>query len=56
MNTQIHRFEVPTLLDASPLPGVVGRSEAMQSVFRTTRQVAPTRASVLIIGETGTGK
>jgi len=44
------------LLDASPLPGVVGRSEAMRNVFRVTRQVAPTRASVLIIGETGTGK
>jgi len=28
----------------------------MQGVFRITRQVAPTRASVLIIGETGTGK
>jgi two-component system, NtrC family, response regulator AtoC len=44
------------LLDSSPLPGVVGRSDAMQTVFRITRQVAPTRASVLIIGETGTGK
>src|SRR5678815_4735283 len=28
----------------------------MRNVFRITRQVAPTRASVLIIGETGTGK
>jgi transcriptional regulator with GAF, ATPase, and Fis domain len=40
----------------SPLPGVVGDGEAMRDVYRLTRLVAPTRASVLIIGETGTGK
>jgi transcriptional regulator with GAF, ATPase, and Fis domain len=42
-------------LDA-PLPGVVGDSPAMREVYRLTRLVAPTRASVLLIGETGTGK
>jgi DNA-binding NtrC family response regulator len=42
-------------LDAS-LPGVVGASAAMRGVFRLTRQVADSRASVLIVGETGTGK
>jgi DNA-binding NtrC family response regulator len=42
-------------LDA-PLPGVVGNSEAMRDVYRLTRLVAPTRACVLIVGETGTGK
>jgi transcriptional regulator with PAS, ATPase and Fis domain len=42
-------------LDA-PLPGVVGESQAMRDVYRLTRLVAPTRASVLIVGETGTGK
>jgi len=42
-------------LDA-PLPGVVGTSSAMKGVYRLTRQVAPGRASVLIVGETGTGK
>jgi DNA-binding NtrC family response regulator len=42
-------------LDA-PLPDVVGESAAMRSVYRLTRLVAPTRASVLLIGETGTGK
>src|SRR6516165_1642242 len=42
-------------LDA-PLPGVVGDSPAMREVSRLTRLVAPTRASVLIVGETGTGK
>ncbi|MBI3822038.1 MAG: sigma-54-dependent Fis family transcriptional regulator [Planctomycetes bacterium] len=42
-------------LDA-PLPGVVGDSRAMRAVYRLTRLVAPSRASVLLIGETGTGK
>jgi DNA-binding NtrC family response regulator len=38
------------------LPGVIGGSLPMREVFRTTRQVAPSRACVLILGETGTGK
>ncbi len=42
-------------LDA-PLPDVVGDSPAMRDVYRLTRLVAPTRASVLLVGETGTGK
>lgn len=42
-------------LDA-PLPDVVGESPRMRQMYRLTRLVAPTRASVLIIGETGTGK
>src|SRR5438876_5667462 len=42
-------------LDA-PLPGVVGDSPAMRAVYRLTRLVAASRASVLLVGETGTGK
>jgi DNA-binding NtrC family response regulator len=42
-------------LDA-PLPGVVGNSSAMRAVYRLTRLVAYSRASVLLVGETGTGK
>lgn len=42
-------------LDA-PLPGVVGDSPAMRAVYRLTRLVANSRASVLLVGETGTGK
>src|SRR5579875_2487358 len=38
------------------LPGVIGTSPAIREVARTTRQVAPSRACVLIVGETGTGK
>ncbi len=40
----------------SPLPGIVGTSAAMREVYRLTRLVAPTPASVLLVGETGTGK
>ncbi len=39
-----------------PLPGIIGSSRAMLDVYRTTRQVARSRASVLLLGETGTGK
>jgi Nif-specific regulatory protein len=40
----------------APLPEIVGASPAMREVYRLTRLAAPTRARVLIIGETGTGK
>ena len=39
-----------------PLPGIIGSSRAMMEVYRLTRQVARSRASVLLLGETGTGK
>jgi two-component system response regulator AtoC len=42
--------------DELTLPGVIGSSSALQEVIRTTRQVSPSRACVLIVGETGTGK
>ena len=35
---------------------LVGNSEPMQQVFSLIRQVAPTRAAVLVTGESGTGK
>ncbi len=35
---------------------IVGESEALQAVLRSVRQVAGTDATVLIYGETGTGK
>ena len=41
---------------AVPLPGIIGSSPAMLEVFRTTRQVARSSASVLLLGETGAGK
>jgi DNA-binding NtrC family response regulator len=38
------------------LENIVGESAAMQKVFELVRQVAPARASVLLLGESGTGK
>jgi DNA-binding NtrC family response regulator len=38
------------------LGNIIGRSPAMRHVFDVVQQVAPTRATVLIGGETGTGK
>jgi two-component system response regulator AtoC len=36
--------------------GFIGRSREMQAIYHLIQQVAPTRTSVLIQGETGTGK
>jgi two-component system response regulator HydG len=38
------------------LQGLIGASAAMQKVYRVARQVATSRATVLITGESGTGK
>ncbi|MGA2604711.1 MAG: sigma-54 dependent transcriptional regulator [Verrucomicrobiia bacterium] len=38
------------------LENIIGESPAMRVVFETVQQVAPSRATVLITGETGTGK
>src|SRR5205085_1522633 len=35
---------------------IVGRSEAMQEIFAAIMRVAPTRATVLLAGESGVGK
>ncbi len=42
--------------DGEGLQGLVGASPAMQKVYRVARQVAAARATVLITGESGTGK
>lgn len=36
--------------------GIIGRSPAMQEIFKTIRQIAPLNCNVLIQGESGTGK
>jgi two-component system response regulator HydG len=38
------------------MSGLVGGSQVMQRVYRMARQVAPSRATILITGESGTGK
>jgi two-component system response regulator HydG len=42
--------------DQDGLQGLIGTSPAMQKVYRVARQVASSRATVLITGESGTGK
>jgi len=49
------RTEFPSR-DFMPLPGMVGRSEAMQQLASLVRVVARHSTSVLICGETGAGK
>ncbi len=42
--------------DDSPLAGLIGNSASMREVYRLTRMSAASGASVLLLGETGTGK
>ncbi len=44
------------LEDVSGVESVIGRSEPMQKVLATVKTVARSDSSVLIVGETGTGK
>jgi len=43
-------------LTGPPIKGIIGSGPAMLDVYRITRQVAGSNASVLLLGETGTGK
>jgi len=38
------------------MENIVGESPAMKEIFEVIQQVAPTRATVLLLGESGTGK
>jgi two-component system response regulator HydG len=42
--------------DGSGLDGLIGSSPAMQEIYALATRVAPARATVLITGESGTGK
>lgn len=49
-------LEHPHVPPVAPLPGMIGSSPAMHDVFRLARLVAPRKTSVLVSGQTGTGK
>ncbi len=51
-NTQLKR----ALKQRYALPNIVGKSERMLRLLDQVAQVAPSRATILICGETGTGK
>jgi transcriptional regulator with GAF, ATPase, and Fis domain len=42
--------------DVEPLPGMIGTGRAIQTLYRLARMVASRDTTVLITGETGTGK
>ncbi|WP_437186816.1 sigma-54 interaction domain-containing protein [Planctomicrobium sp. SH668] len=42
--------------DASPFPGFVGSCQVMLELFRHVRKIANSSATVLLLGETGSGK
>jgi two-component system response regulator HydG len=50
------RLVAPESAGAAPFAGLLGTSPPMQAVYDVASKVAPTRAAVLITGETGTGK
>ncbi len=54
-----NRMETRAISQGDMLPsfcGIVGKSPKIQEIFRMIRKVAPTSSTVLIVGETGTGK
>jgi DNA-binding NtrC family response regulator len=53
---RVENVQLRRALKSFGIPGIVGKSEAMQKVFDLMTQVAPSRATVLIEGESGTGK
>ncbi|MEI6076032.1 MAG: sigma-54 dependent transcriptional regulator [Verrucomicrobiota bacterium] len=56
-NLEVENVSLRKQLDAKfGLENIVGQSPAMQEIFEVVQQVAPTRATVLVLGESGTGK
>lgn len=54
---EVENVKLQTCLDPSGgLDKILGQSAPMEKIFTMIRQVAPTRATVLIEGESGTGK
>jgi two-component system, NtrC family, response regulator AtoC len=56
-NLEVENVALRRQLDAKfGLQNLVGESPGMKEVFDIVQQVAPTRATVLLLGESGTGK
>jgi DNA-binding NtrC family response regulator len=53
VQTQLHHIQA---LVGGDFEGVIGKSSAISEVFDLVKRVAPTDSTVLITGETGTGK
>ncbi len=53
---RVENVQLRRALKRFALPNMVGKSERMQKVMDLITQVAPSRATVLIVGESGTGK
>lgn len=49
-------YNVPTFAADIPYPNVIGASVSFNVVMHKIRKVAPTRATVLLLGESGVGK
>src|SRR4029078_4993155 len=48
--------EEPSHAEGDATEHILGRSPAMQEVYKVTRRVCPQDLTVLILGESGTGK
>ena len=56
-NLEVENVSLRQQLDSKfGLKNIVGESPAMKEIFEVVQQVAPTRATVLVLGESGTGK
>lgn len=53
---QSENVQLRRALKRYALPNLVGKSEPIQKIMDLIIQVAPTRATILILGESGTGK
>ena len=56
-NLEVENVSLRKQLDSKfGLENIVGESPVMKEIFDIVQQVAPTRATVLVLGESGTGK
>ena len=56
-NLEVENVSLRQQLDSKfGLKSIIGESPAMKEIFDVVQQVAPTRATVLVLGESGTGK